>query len=157
MHPATERSIERILNRNRVLTLATMRPDGFPQATVVTFAHDGLTLFIAVDATSQKARNIRRNDKVSVAMGQDKRDWSRITGLSMAGQARVLRRRDEIEWAKALLTRRFPQMKEMGEADDYAGWAFIEVVPLVISVLDYTKDFGHTELVELWPKKATRR
>ncbi|MGE5337864.1 MAG: pyridoxamine 5'-phosphate oxidase family protein [Gemmatimonadota bacterium] len=157
MHPVTERSIERILNRNRVMTLATMRPDGFPQATVVTFAHDGLTLFIAVDATSQKARNIRRNNKVSVAMGQDKRDWSRITGLSMAGQARVLRRRDEIEWAKALLTRRFPQIKEMGGADDYAGWAFIEVVPLVISVLDYTQGPGDTKLVKLWPTRALQR
>jgi nitroimidazol reductase NimA-like FMN-containing flavoprotein (pyridoxamine 5'-phosphate oxidase superfamily) len=157
MDKATERSIEKILNRNRVLTLATMRPDRLPQATVVTFAHDKLTPFVAVDATSQKARNIRRNDKVSLAMGQDKRDWSRITGRSMAAQARVLRPRDEIEWAQALLTKRSPQMNEMGTADDYAGWAFIEVIPLVISVLDYTLGAGHTELVKLGPKKAMRR
>ena len=157
MDPATERSIETILNRNRVLTLATVRPDGFPQATVVTFAHDALTLFIAVDARSQKVRNIRRNDKVSAAMGSYRSDWSRIAGLSLAGRARLLRRRAEIEWAKALLTKRFPQMKEMGEADDYAGWAFIEIVPLVISVLDYTQGFGHTERVKLWPKRVERR
>lgn len=157
MDKATERFIEKELNRHRILTLATVRPDGFPQATIVTFAHDGLTLFIAVDANSQKARNIRRNNKVSLAIGRDQRDWGRITGLSMAAQARILRRRDEIAWAKALLGKRFAQMKEMGEADDYAGWAFIAIVPLVISVLDYTQGLGHTELVKLWPRQVQRR
>ena len=153
---STQRFILRQLDRHRILTLATARPDGFPQATIVAFAHDGLTLFIAVDSTSQKARNIRRNGKVSIAIGRDQRDWNRITGLSMAGQARVLRKADEIAWAKSRLNARFPQMQKLGDADDYAGWAFIEVVPLVISVLDYRKEFGHTELFELWPKAKRR-
>jgi general stress protein 26 len=155
----TERFILQQLDRHTVMTLATVRPDGFPQATIVAFAHDGLTLFIAVDSHSQKARNIRRNRKVSVAIGRDHRDWNKITGLSMGGEARVLRRADEVAWAKSRLTARFPQMKELGEADDFAGWAFIEVVPLVISMLDYRKGFGHTELARLWPKpsKKTRR
>jgi len=154
---STEKFILRQLDRERVLTIATARPDGFPQATVVTFAHDGLTLFIAVDGNSQKARNIRRNGKVSLALGRYRRDWDTITGLSMAGQARILRKADEISWAKERLTARHPQMKELGEDDGYAGWAFIEVVPLVVSLLDYRKGFGHTELIELWPRTAASR
>lgn len=154
---ATERFVQRLLDRHRVMALATVRPDGYPQATMVAFAHDGLTLFVAVDSASQKARNIRRNGKVSVAIGRDQRDWNKITGLSMGGTARVLRKADEIAWAKSLLGARFPQMKALGEADDYAGWAFIEIVPLVVSVLDYRKGFGHAELVELWPKAVKPR
>jgi general stress protein 26 len=150
MEKGTERFILQQLQRHRVMTLATVRADGFPQATIVAFANDGLTLFIAVDSSSQKARNIRRNAKVSVAIGRDRSDWGKITGLSLAGHAHVLRRTDEIVWAKSRLLARFPQMKALGAADHFKGWTFIEIVPLVVSVLDYKKGFGHTELIELW-------
>ena len=145
----TERFILGQYRRHHVMTLATLRPDGFPQATIVAFAYDGLTIYVAVDAASQKARNVRRNGKVSVAIGHDTRDWSRIKALSLAAQARVCRRRADVERAIACLGARMPQMKAMGEADGYAGWAFLEIRPLVISVIDYTKEFGHTELVDL--------
>lgn len=156
MDKETEKLVLKQLRRHRVMALATVRPDGYPQATIVAFAHDQLTLFVAVDSQSQKARNIRRNPKVSVAMGTDRRDWSKIGGLSMAGQARVLRKADEIAWAKSCLLARFPQMKKLGQADDFKGWAFIEVIPLVISVLDYTKSFGYTKLIKLWPSRKRR-
>jgi PPOX class probable F420-dependent enzyme len=156
MDKATERFVLRQLQRHRVMTLATVRPDGYPQATIVAFASDGLTLFVAVDSSSQKVRNIRRNAKVSVAIGRDQRDWSRITGLSLAGQARVLRKADEVARAKSRLRARFPEMMGMGDSDDFKGWWFIEIVPVVISALDYTKGFGHTELIELWPARKKR-
>lgn len=153
MDQGTERFILKQLRRNRVMTLATVRPDGFPQATIVAFANDGLTLFVAVDSSSQKARNIRRNGKVSVAIGRDQADWGRITGLSLAGRARVLRRIEDLERARSRLLARFPQMMALGAADQFEGWAFIEIVPFVVSVLDYSKGFGHTELVELESKR----
>lgn len=65
----------------------------------------------------------------------------------MAGQAHVPRKADEIAWAKSPLLKRFALMKALGNADDFQGWAFIEIVPLVISALDYTKGFGHTERI----------
>jgi nitroimidazol reductase NimA-like FMN-containing flavoprotein (pyridoxamine 5'-phosphate oxidase superfamily) len=144
-----QKFIVKQLNANKVLTLATQRADGYPQATIVAFAHDGLDLYVAVDAGSQKAKNIRRNGKVSVAVGRDHRDWSKIRALSMAAHAQVLRKPAEIERAQALLGQRFPQMKAMGAADGYAGWAFLRIAPLVVSMLDYTQGFGHTELVDL--------
>jgi len=149
----TESFILGQLRRYRVMTLATQRPDGYPQATIVAFANDRLTLFAAVDSNSQKARNIRRNPKVSVAIGSDRREWSKITGLSMAGRARVLRKADEIARARTCLLKRFPQMKELGNADSLKGWAFIEVVPFVISALDYSKGVGYTELIKLRPRQ----
>lgn len=144
-----ERFIRKQLDLHKVLTLATQRADGYPQATMVAFAHDGLDLYVAVDARSQKARNIRRNGKVSVAVGRDHRDWGKIRALSMAAHAEVLKKRADIERAQAVLGERFPQMKAMGEADGHAGWAFLRIAPLVVSMLDYTQGFGHTELVDL--------
>jgi len=85
MDKATERFIRKQLQRHRVMTLATVRPDGFPQATVVAFAYAGFTLFVAVDSNGQKARNIRRNGRVSIAIGRDYANWSKITGLSLGG------------------------------------------------------------------------
>jgi nitroimidazol reductase NimA-like FMN-containing flavoprotein (pyridoxamine 5'-phosphate oxidase superfamily) len=146
---ADEKFILKQLDKHTVLTLATQRADGYPQATIVAFAHDGLDLYVAVDAGSQKAKNIRRNGKVSVAIGRDHRDWGRIRALSMAAQAQVLKKRADIERAQAVLGARFPQLKAMGAADHYEGWSFLRITPLVVSMLDYTQGFGHTELVDL--------
>ena len=148
---SAEKFICRQLDAHKVLTLATQRADGYPQATIVAFAHDGLDLYGAVDAAGQKARNIRRNRKVSVAVGRDHRDWGKIRALSMAAQAQILGKRADIEHAQALLGARFPQMKAMGEADGYAGWAFLRIAPQVVSMLDYTQGFGHAERVDLRP------
>ena len=146
---SAEKFILKQLDAHNVLTLATQRPDGYPQATIVAFAHDGLDLYVAVDAASQKAKNIRRNGKVSVAVGRDHRDWGRIRALSMAAHAQVLKKSAEIGHAQAVLAARFPQIKAMGETDGYQGWAFLRIAPLVVSMLDYTRGFGHTELADL--------
>jgi hypothetical protein len=44
------------LRRHRVMTFATARSDGYPQATVVAFADERLRLFVAVDSNRQKLR-----------------------------------------------------------------------------------------------------
>mgnify|MGYP006387340623 CR=1 FL=1 len=44
MTPDTRNLILDLLAEHRYLTLATVRPDGWPQATTVAYAHDGLTL-----------------------------------------------------------------------------------------------------------------
>ena len=45
------------------LTLATVRPDGTPQANIVNFGHEHLTLFIATARDSQKVLNLQRCDR----------------------------------------------------------------------------------------------
>ena len=68
MDAALKSKILDILRRHHVMTLATIRADGFPQATTVNYVHDNLTLYFATDAASQKAGNIKLNNKVSVAI-----------------------------------------------------------------------------------------
>lgn len=146
---ATRQFVLNIIARTQDLSLATVRPDGFPQATVVSYANDGLTLYVGIGLDSQKAHNIRQNPRVSLTITPAYRDWMHIEGVSMAGLATLVDNRDEMEHAADCMLRRFPEIKEWtsGVASlPWAGAIFVKIVPTIISVLDYQKGFGHTEL-----------
>jgi general stress protein 26 len=136
-----------VIDSARDLTLATVRDDGYPQATTVSFAHDGLTLYVCIGKHSQKAHNIGHNNKVSIAISLPYRDWNEIRGLSMSATAELLADPQELGRAQDCLMRRFPQVSEWAGPDMAAEIDFLRITPQVISVLDYTKGFGHTEEV----------
>jgi PPOX class probable F420-dependent enzyme len=138
--------ILKLLKQHDYMNLATVRTDGYPQATTVGYANDGLDLYFCCDRVSQKVRNLRRSPKVSLTIDHDTRNWARIKGLSMGARARVLSKPAETKCAFELLARKFPDMRKMPR-EDLAATAFVKVTPKVISVLDYSKGFGHTDLV----------
>jgi general stress protein 26 len=148
MTPQARAFVLDVLAKHNILTLATVRPDGWPQATTVAYASDGLDIYVGVAASSQKVANIRACDKVSLTIDHDEADWSRLKGLSMAARAEVLSDRRDIDRALALLQRKFPQYGEMPESE-MADFAVLRIRPWLISLLDYSKGFGYTELVEV--------
>jgi general stress protein 26 len=137
-----------LLRQHNILTLATAREDGWPQATTVGYVNDGLTLYVGCGADSQKVRNIKRSNKVSLTVDRDEEDWSRIQGLSMGATAEVVSDPAEIAHATELMLAKFPQLKSMPEPEP-GSFALLKITPKVISVLDYSKGFGHTALVEV--------
>lgn len=146
MTPARKQLILKLLKRHQTMSLATVRADGYPQATTVTYANDGLDLYFCCDRASQKVRNLRRCAKVSLTIDRDYKNWARIKGLSIGATARVLSRAGDVRRAFGLLARKFPPMRTLS-AQDLEETAFVKVTPKVISVLDYSKGFGHTDLV----------
>ncbi|MBV9288088.1 MAG: pyridoxamine 5'-phosphate oxidase family protein [Hyphomicrobiales bacterium] len=146
MDSATRDKIVAILEGGSEMTIATVRPDGFPQATTVSYVHDGLTLYFGTAAGSQKARNIDLCDKVSLTVTLPYDRSEEILGLSMGARAARVTDRDEIAQVGRLMLKRFPQGADFGpdEADSIAIFA---VKPVVVSVLDYRNGIGHTELV----------
>ena len=60
-----------LLDQHRIMTLATLRPDGWLQATTVGYANDGLTLYFLCGPESQKAANLARDDRVSLTIDHD--------------------------------------------------------------------------------------
>ena len=54
-----------LLDQHRIMTIATLRPDGWPQATTVGYANEGFTLYFLCGPESQKATNLARDDRVS--------------------------------------------------------------------------------------------
>jgi nitroimidazol reductase NimA-like FMN-containing flavoprotein (pyridoxamine 5'-phosphate oxidase superfamily) len=57
-------TVLKLLAQHRIMTLATLRPDGWPQATTCGYAHDGLTLYFLCGPDSQKAANLAHTDLV---------------------------------------------------------------------------------------------
>lgn len=148
MNAAIHKRILDVMKRHNIMTLATVRSDGYPQATTVTYVNDGLTLYFGCDRSSQKARNIKRNRKVSLTIDHDEKNWNKIRGLSLGGSAELVERNDKsFQRAFKLMTTKFPQLAKLSD-EEMEDFAVVKVKPKVISLLDYTKGFGHTDLVK---------
>ena len=147
MDPVLRDEILSILAGANDLTLATVRTDGYPQATTVSYAHEGLAVYFGCSEHSQKAQNIARNPKVSFTVNLPYENWGEIRGLSAGGRAHRLTDPQEIEQAGHLLLRKFPEGVAEYAPGGLEGIALFRIVPEVISVLDYRKGFGHTDLV----------
>jgi general stress protein 26 len=147
MDQATREFVLNIIDKAQDLTLATIRQDGYPQATTVSYAHDGMTLYVGVGKGSQKADNIRHNNKVSLTINSEYHDWNEIKGLSMSGTAEIVSDPEQIRQAGDCMLKRFPQLGDWASTDQTRDFVFLKIEPQIISVLDYEKGFGHTELV----------
>ena len=147
MQKALRSKIVDILTHTNDMTLATVRPDGWPQATTVSFVSDGLAIFFVTGAQAQKAKNIAKNGKVSLAVDRAYKTWNEIAGISLGGTAARVTDEAEIAKIEKLVAKKFPQMADFSMPED--ALAFFKVTPKVISVLDYTKGFGHTDTVTL--------
>lgn len=149
MDEELKKKILTLLDQHRIMTIATLRPDGWPQATTVGYVNEGLALYFLCGLDSQKAANLARDDRVSVTIDHDTSDLMAITGLSMAAHAKAVA--DPAEAAKVLrmLPLKYPEQVAplpvpMPTPEDVR---IFRVTPTVISVLDYSKGFGHTDLV----------
>jgi nitroimidazol reductase NimA-like FMN-containing flavoprotein (pyridoxamine 5'-phosphate oxidase superfamily) len=150
MDDSMKQKILALLDSHRIMTIATLRPDGWPQATTVGYVNEDLKLWFLCGLESQKARNLARDDRVSITIDHDTPDIMSITGLSMAARAHRVTDRAEAEKVLRIMPLKYPdappttaQMK-MPAPEEVA---LFRIVPEVISVLDYTKGFAHTDLV----------
>jgi nitroimidazol reductase NimA-like FMN-containing flavoprotein (pyridoxamine 5'-phosphate oxidase superfamily) len=83
--PAHRDQIVSILDAAADLTIATNRPDGYPQATTVSFVNDGDKIYFGTGAKAQKAQNIARDDRISIAITDPYRTWDDIRACRSAG------------------------------------------------------------------------
>ena len=146
MDDAIRAKILEILGQHRLMTIATNRTDGWPQATTVGYANDDLTIYFLCGPKSQKAHNIARDNRVSLTIDHDVSDPMSITGLSMAATADSVRDPAEISKATELLVRRYPEYAAY-PAPKPEDILIIRVTPKVISVIDYSKVFAHADLI----------
>lgn len=130
------------------MTVATLRPDGWPQATTVGYANEDFTLYFLCGLDSQKAANIALDNRVSLTIDRDTPQVMDITGLSMAARAHAVLDHNEAEKVLRLLFMRYPPQNStpfpMPKPEEVR---LFRLTPVVISLLDYSKGFGHTDLV----------
>lgn len=108
MDEEIRRKILALLDEHRIMTIATLRPDGWPQATTVGYVNQGLTLYFLCGLDSQKAANLARDDRVSLTIDRDTPDIMAITGLSMAAHAQPVLDRAEAEKILRMLPSKYP-------------------------------------------------
>ena len=142
------RQIIDLLDEHRIMTVATNLPDGWPQATVVGYSNDGLIIYCFIARDGQKYTNIAHDPRVSLAIANDYPQPLQIKGLSMAARAVVVEDEGEREHAGAILLRRYPEYKIMPRPDP-AAVPMLRVTPEIVSILDYSKGFGHSDLVRV--------
>jgi len=126
------------------LAIATVRPDGWPQVTTVSYVADGTRIYFGTWSKSQKAQNIARDPRVSITVTAPYTDWGGIRGLSLGGHAVRVTEGAELSRVFELMVSKFPQIGQFVKADDVE-MALFRVDPEIVSILDYAQGFGHTE------------
>jgi nitroimidazol reductase NimA-like FMN-containing flavoprotein (pyridoxamine 5'-phosphate oxidase superfamily) len=137
-----------ILDENRIMSVATIRPDGWPQSTIVGYANDGWRLYFLIYRTSQKFENISLDNRISVSIGHEPTELRDIKAVYAGCHAHEVADMKERDRAWMLLAKRHPNLTDLAppKAD--------EVATMVaecrhVSVLDYSQGLGHTEALTI--------
>lgn len=145
-----EQKAVEILDHNRLMALSTVRPDGWPQATLVGYANEGLLLYFVVSRTSQKLANIIKDDRVSLAVGRDFDDPATIKALSIAAHASEVTDAIQRQRAVDLLLHRHPGLRRLSRPET-PGSAVMRAYPELVTISDYSKGFGHADVLTVSP------
>jgi PPOX class probable F420-dependent enzyme len=85
----TDDEIEAFVHRSRNCTLATLGPSGTPHLVAMWYAVIDGQLWFETKAKSQKAKNLLRDDRVSVLI-EDGATYDTLRGVSFEGRAVVV-------------------------------------------------------------------
>lgn len=132
--PIHERAVEAIvavLNRERLMSLALNRPDGWPQVTTVGYLNEGLNLYFIVARSSQKVANSRRDPRASVAIRSESGIHGDAVGLSMSGQVREAVDPATVERLNRQVAARYPEVHVYCPAGDAV--AVLQFTPEIVS------------------------
>lgn len=133
-----------ILNSNRIMTIATVRPDGWPQTTIVGYANEGWRLYFLIYRTSQKFENISRDNRVSISVGHEPSELREIRAVYAGCHAEEVADLAERSHAWKLLAERHPNLTDLAPPQT-DGVATMVAECRYVSVLDYSQGLGHTE------------
>jgi general stress protein 26 len=137
-----------ILGGGQLMTLATLREDGWPQATTVNYLHRGVTLYCLVGRESQKLVNIRRDSRVSVAIAGPRGAERSVSGLSMAARAAEVAEPHLIEELNHLIWGR-REVEAFAPHPSSPSVAVLEIRPEIISLVNYAHPPGQQVLLRV--------
>lgn len=133
-----------ILDSHRMMAISTVRPDGWPQTTMVGYANQGWTIYFLIFRSSQKFANIARDDRVSIAVSGEASFLGEIKAVYAGAHAGEVTDSKERAAAWKLLLDRHPNLADFGLPDN-SETALMRAACKYVSVLDYSKGIGHAE------------
>ena len=120
------------------------------------YPNDGLTLYFLIFRSSQKLANIRRDKRISIAVGGDPKELDQLMAVYAAAHASEVKDPEEREWAWSLLQKRHPNLADF-ELPEPTDAAMIKAKCQFVSVLDYRKGPGHIEDLSIDEQGAARQ
>lgn len=138
-HPAIK-----ILNANRIMAISTVRPDGWPQTTIVGYANRGFELLFMIYRSGQKFANIAHDDRISIAVGGEPHELEQLQAVYAGGHAEEIVDGAERQEAWRQLMQRHSNLAGFSIPDD-SDAVFMRARCQFVSVLDFTQGKGHRE------------
>jgi hypothetical protein len=136
-----------ILDGHRLMAISTVRPDGWPQTTVVGYANIGFLIYFMIFRSSQKFANIAHDHRVSIAVAPEPHDLSQVQAVYAGAFASEVIDEGEREQAWKLLTQRHPNLGGFELPDAEA--AVMRAKCKYVSVLDYGHGWGGGDTIIL--------
>jgi nitroimidazol reductase NimA-like FMN-containing flavoprotein (pyridoxamine 5'-phosphate oxidase superfamily) len=139
-----EHTAVKILNRHRVMAISTVRPDGWPQTTIVGYVNRGFDLFFLIFRSGQKFANIQRDDRVSIAVAGQATELRDLQAVYAGAHAKEITDAAKREETWRLLMERDSNLAgfKLPEASEAA---FMRASCKYVSVLDFSQGIGHRE------------
>lgn len=137
-----------IFDTHQIMAISTVRPDGWPQTTIVGYANEGFVIYFLIFRSSQKFANIQHDDRVSIAVADKPKDIHETTAVYAGAHASEVTDPKQRERAWQLLVERHPNLADFYPPDN-SQTALMRAQCKYMSVLDYGKGLGHTEAFTL--------
>ncbi|MCS7221010.1 MAG: pyridoxamine 5'-phosphate oxidase family protein [Anaerolineae bacterium] len=153
------RRIAELLAMHTTMTLATIGPDGAPQAAAVFYAHDDdFHLYFLSEPVTRHGRNVAADPRVAATIQADGQDWQRICGLQIEGIVALVEGAQELAHAIRVYSARFDFLAGLlaGAAEGprvligpLARSRFYVLRPSWIRLIDNRVRFGYKEELRL--------
>lgn len=140
-HPAI-----RILNAHRIMAISTVRPDGWPQTTIVGYANRGFDLVFLIYRSGQKFANIQHDDRISIAVAAEPVELGDLQAVYAAAHAKEVVDESDRQEAWRQLMERHSTLAGSHIPDAKEG-VFMRARCTHVSMLDFTQGMGHQESI----------
>lgn len=141
-----EPEVREFRDSRQTLQLATITPDGIPNASYAPFAFDSQAYYVLVSDIAAHGRNLKNNRQVSILMIEDESECKQIYArkrLTFDAQAELVERSSEI-WVQGIeaLKARFGEI-----IDDLSQLGDFNLYRLVPESGRYVKGFGQAFVI----------
>jgi nitroimidazol reductase NimA-like FMN-containing flavoprotein (pyridoxamine 5'-phosphate oxidase superfamily) len=139
-----EHAAVKILNAHRIMAVSTVRPDGWPQTTVVGYANQGFELVFLIYRSGQKFSNIQHDDRIAIAVASEPIDFQHLQAVYANAHAKQITDEHERQEAWKQLMQRHANLagSQIPEATEAV---FMRARCEHVSMLDFTQGLGHRE------------
>jgi uncharacterized pyridoxamine 5'-phosphate oxidase family protein len=139
------------------MVISTIRKDGWPQANTVGFVSMEESIYFETFRTSSKAKNIARDNRISLAISPFYENVADGCGISLAGYAEEVTDKETAKECSRLLLEKMPELADISYNDGEPVFPDPNIIkyrirPTVVSILDFEKGFGHADFVVIEAK-----